>query len=92
MTPEQEADLLGILQTTRKYVEEVTPIFDFDVIFEGLEGDFARLKVAPRDQRTDAATCFVRRNNGAWEVVVFGTALPPDFLSSRGIPEGLWPS
>jgi hypothetical protein len=43
-----------------------------------INGEWARVVLEPVDRSTDAATWFMKKENGKWTVLDFGTAIMPE--------------
>ncbi|HEX8271160.1 MAG TPA: hypothetical protein VF615_00835 [Longimicrobiaceae bacterium] len=59
---------------------------------EEVSGDHARALVTPKEEgSTDPAWVLLKRENGKWQGLVYGTAIGPEELEDLGIPATLKP-
>jgi hypothetical protein len=71
----------------KKYVAAHSVVSGFHVWIEKIDGDYARVKVAPNDaSRTDAAWVFLKREKGVWHGLTIRTAFSPEDYKELHIP------
>ena len=62
----------------------------FTMQIQRIEGKYARAQLRPVEKFTDPGSIFLGKENGTWKVLGGpGTAFPPDFYNSFGIPAGI---
>jgi hypothetical protein len=71
----------------KKYVAAHSVVSAFHVWIEKIEGDYARVKVAPNDpSQTDPAWVFLKREEGVWHGLIMGTGFSPEDYKKLHIP------
>ena len=81
----------AIIAGTRKYLAAESAITDVTITIEKVQGDYARVLVTPRDNQTDPALVFLKREKGVWHGLTMGTGFDPEDLAKLHIPAGLRP-
>jgi hypothetical protein len=81
----------AIIAGTKKYLAAEAAITDVKITIEKVEGDYARVLVTPKDNRTDAALVFLKRDKGIWRGLTMGTGFDPEDLAKLHIPASLRP-
>ncbi len=81
----------AIIAATKKYVAAESGIPDVKVTVEKIEGDYARVTVTPKDNQTDPALVFLKREGGVWRGLTIGTGFDPADLEKLHIPASLRP-
>jgi hypothetical protein len=81
----------AIIAGTKKYLAAESAITDVKITVEKVLGDYARVLATPRDGQTDAATVFLKRENGVWRGLTMGTGWDPEDLAKLHIPASLRP-
>lgn len=84
-------DNQAIIAATKKYLAAESAITDVKVTVEKVDGDYARVTVTPRDNRTDSALVFLKREGGVWRGLTMGTGFDPEDLAKLHIPASLRP-
>jgi stress response protein SCP2 len=80
----------AIIAASKKYLKKESQVTDAAVKVEKVEGNYARVKVSPKDpSQTDPAWIFLKRERGAWRAVTLGTGFSPDYYKELGIPKSL---
>ena len=83
-------DMTGaITRATLEYLKKESPVSDPVVTVEKTAAGYARVKVRSKTGQTDAATAFLKLEQGAWKVLVLGTAFSPDDYTRLKIPAPL---
>jgi hypothetical protein len=60
------------------------------VTIEQVDGDFARVKVAPQDPKaSDPAWVFLKKKEGKWTGLILGTSFTTEDYQQLGIPNAL---
>jgi hypothetical protein len=83
------SDNQAIIDATSAYVKANSAVANFTVQVEQVAGDYARARVSPTDGSTDPAWVYLKREGGAWQVLLLGTAFTPEDYQQFGIPESL---
>ena len=74
----------------KKYVAANSQVSGFHVRVEKIEGNYARVKVTPKDaSAADAAWVFLKREKGVWRGLTMGTDFETDDYSKLHIPAGV---
>jgi hypothetical protein len=74
----------------KKYVAANSQVSGFDVRVEKIEGDYARVKVTPKDaSETDPAWVFLKREKGVWRGLMMGTYFTTEDYNEFHIPAGI---
>ncbi len=81
----------SIIAATKKYLAAESAITDVKVTVEKVDGDYARVLVTPRDNQTDPALVFLKRERGVWRGLTMGTGFDPEDLAKLHIPASLRP-
>jgi hypothetical protein len=69
---------------------EHSPVKSFSVVEADQVGFYARAKIQPLGAaKTDPATAVLKRERGAWKVLVLGTMLDQPTLKHYGVPKEL---
>jgi hypothetical protein len=69
-----------------KYVAANSEVSGFHVWVEKIVGDYARVKVTPKDAaETDAVWVFLKREKGVWHGLTMGTSFSADDYSKMHI-------
>ena len=77
----------AVTVAAKKYVAAHSVVSGFHVWIEKIDGDYARVKVAPNDaSQTDAAWVFLKREKGVWHGLTIGTAFSPEDYKELHIP------
>jgi len=80
----------AIIAATLSYVTANSGMTKISATVEKREGDFARVKVSPKDAAAaDPAWVFLKKTNGKWNGLTLGTAFSPDDYQQFGIPKSL---
>lgn len=92
ISSEQEGDEQAIVQAARLFVEEETPVVEYQIVLEKREGDFARLKIMRTDEGTVPAFWFARRTGDHWKAFALGAVNQASwrrvvFQKPCGLPE-----
>ena len=83
----------AIIDATSQYITTSpdSAVKKVTVEVQKVDGDFARAYATPADgTATDPVFVFLRRENGAWQGVIFGTAFDSETYQQLGIPQSLW--
>jgi hypothetical protein len=81
----------AIIAGTRKYLAAESWTAAVKIAVEKVEGDYARVMVTPKDNRTDGALVFLKREKGVWRGLTMGTGWDPEDLAKLHIPASLRP-
>jgi hypothetical protein len=81
----------AIIAGTKKYLAAESWTAPVKIEVEKVEGDYARVMVTPRDNQTDGALVFLKREKGAWRGLTMGTGWDPEDLAKLHIPASLRP-
>jgi hypothetical protein len=81
----------AIIAGTKKYLAAESYTAAVRITVEKVEGDYARVLVTPRDNQTDPALVFLKRERGVWRGLTIGTGWDPEDLAKLHIPESLRP-
>ena len=81
----------AIIAGTKKYLVAESAITDVKITVEKIDGDCARVLVKPRDNQTDPALVFLKRERGVWHGLTIGTGWDPEDLAKLHIPKSLRP-
>lgn len=87
--PSQNDREQSLKSAVSTYIKRNTEVKDFTLEVEGIEGDFARLRVVPADNTTDPAWVFAQHDASGWSVLSLGTFFDEEFYRETGIPEAL---
>lgn len=79
----------AITRATLEYVKKESPIPDPLVTVEKTAAGYARVKVRSKAGQTDAATAFLKLEQGTWKVLALGTAFSPADCDKLNIPAPL---
>ena len=80
----------AIIIATKQYVAAHSQVSGFHVSIEKIEGDYARVKVTPKNPReTDAAWVFLKREKGVWRGLMIGTGFESEDYDKFHIPAGI---
>ena len=80
----------AVIIAARKYVAAHSAVSGFNVSVEKIEGDYARVKVTPKNAgETDPAWVFLKREKGIWRGLTMGTFFTPDDYAEFHIPPGV---
>ena len=80
----------ALTDAVRNYIEQNTEVSNFTLDIEGIEGEFARLRVVPSAGETDPAWVFARFEGSGWTVVDLGTFFDEASYQANNIPTALW--
>jgi hypothetical protein len=76
-----------VITAARKYVAAHSAVSGFDASVEKIEGDYARVKVIPKNAgETDPAWVFLKRDKGIWRGLTMGTFFTPEDYAEFHIP------
>ncbi len=79
-----------VITAARKYVAAHSAVSGFDASVEKIEGDYARVKVTPKNAgETDPAWVFLKREEGVWRGLTIGTFFTPDDYAEFHIPPSI---
>jgi hypothetical protein len=81
----------AIIAGTKKYLASESYTAPVKIEVEKIEGDYARVAVTPRDNKTDGALVFLKREKGVWRGLTMGTGWDPEDLAKLHIPASLQP-
>ena len=81
----------AIIAGTKKYLAAESWMAPVKIEVEKVEGDYARIMVTPKDNRTDGALVFLKREKGVWRGLTMGTGFDPEDLAKLHIPARLRP-
>ncbi len=81
----------AIIAGTKKYLAAESYTAAMTITVEKVESDYARVLVTPRDNQTDPALVFLKRERGVWRGLTIGTGWDPEDLAKLHIPESLRP-
>lgn len=85
------SDAYSVIDLTTSRVQDPQGGLNGYITAPRIDGDFARLVVAPADsEQRDPPTMFFKRENGTWRWLTAGTAFPEDNLTQMGVPKSLW--
>jgi hypothetical protein len=74
----------------KKYVAAHSQVLGFRVRVEKIEGDYARVKVTPKNaDETDPAWVFLKREKGVWRGLIMGTYFTTEDYNEFRIPAGI---
>jgi hypothetical protein len=77
----------ALITAAQKYVAAHSAVSGFNVSVEKIEGDYARVKVTPKNAgETDPAWVFLKRAKGIWRGLTMGTFFTPDDYAEFHIP------
>ena len=80
----------AIIAATKNYVTANSGMTKITVTVEQVEGDFARVKVAPEDSNAaDPAWVFLQKKDGKWIGLALGTSFTTEDYQQLGIPNAL---
>lgn len=80
----------AVTNAAKKYVAAHSQVSGFHVKLEKIDGDYARIKVTPKDAtETDAAWVFLKREKGVWRGLMMGTYFTTEDYNEFRIPAGL---
>jgi opacity protein-like surface antigen len=80
----------AIIAATRSYVAANSGMTKITVTVEQVDGDFARVKVAPEDSKAaDPAWVFLQKKDGKWTGLTLGTSFTTEDYQQLGIPNAL---
>ncbi len=83
-------DDAAIIAATKSYVAANSAITKMNATVEQVAEDFARVKVTPQDAgATDPAWVFLKKKDGKWTGLTFGTSFTTEDYQQLGIPNGL---
>jgi hypothetical protein len=83
-------DKVAIVAATKSYVAAHSGMTKITVTVEQIEGDFARVKVAPENPHaTDPAWVFLKKTDGKWTGITIGTSFTTEDYQQLGIPNPL---
>ena len=76
-----------VITAARKYVAAHSAVSGFDASVEKIEGDYARVKVTPKNAgETDPAWVFLKRDKAIWRGLTMGTFFTPEDYAEFHIP------
>jgi hypothetical protein len=81
----------AIIAATKKYLAAESWTAAVKIAVEKVEGDYARVMVTPKDNKTDGALVFLKREKGVWRGLTMGTGWDPEDLAKLHIPASLRP-
>jgi hypothetical protein len=81
----------AIIAATKKYLAAESWTAPVKIEVEKVAGDYARVMVTPKDNQTDGALVFLKREKGNWRGLTMGTGFDPDDLAKLHIPASLRP-
>jgi hypothetical protein len=80
----------AIVAATKSYVAANSGMTKITVTVEQVEGDYARVKVAPEDSKAaDPAWVFLQKKDGKWAGLTLGTSFTTEDYQQLGIPNAL---
>jgi hypothetical protein len=80
----------AIIAATKSYVAANSGMTKITVTVEQVDGDFARVKVAPENpSAADPAWVFLKMKDGKWTGLTIGTSFTVEDYQQLGIPNGL---
>lgn len=80
----------AIIAATKSYVTANSGMTKITVTLEQVEGDFARVKVAPKDSNAaDPAWVFLQKKDGKWTGLILGTSFTTEDYQQLSIPNAL---
>ena len=80
----------AITIAAKKYVAAHSQVSGFHVAVEKIDGDYARVKVVPKDaSETDPAWVFLQRKKGVWRGLMMGTYFTTEDYNEFHIPAGI---
>jgi hypothetical protein len=83
-------DNAAIVAATKSYVAAHSALTKITVTVEQIDGNFARVKVAPQNpQATDPAWVFLKKTGGKWTGIIIGTSFTTEDYQQLGIPNAL---
>jgi hypothetical protein len=83
-------DNAAIIAATKTYVAQMSGMTKITVTVEQVEGDFARVKVAPENPGVaDPAWVFLKKTDGKWSGLTIGTSFTVSDYQELGIPNAL---
>jgi hypothetical protein len=90
-SPTEAADeQAAIIAATKIYVAANSGMTKITVTVEQVDGDFARVKVAPEDSKAaDPAWVFLKKKDGKWTGLTLGTSFTTEDYQQLGIPNAL---
>lgn len=91
----QPDDSQAIVAAARAYMQQRTgSAAETMITIEKLEGDYARVTIAPVEGSSDPLIAFLQRENGVWNVITDAEGPTPDIegdvYRDLGIPDKLW--
>jgi hypothetical protein len=81
----------AIVAATKKYLAGESYTGEIKVTVEKVDGDYARVLATPKDNKTDPALVFLKREHGTWRGLTIGTGFDPEDLAKLHIPASLRP-
>jgi hypothetical protein len=79
-----------IKAAARRYVQEQALLVEpYYVEVEAVDSEFARVMIESADTNIDPTIAFLRRTDGTWTVISYGTAFGEDFYERYSIPESV---
>jgi hypothetical protein len=80
----------AIFAATKSYVTANSGMTKITVTVEQVDGDFARVKVAPENPgAADPAWVFLKKKDGKWTGLTIGTSFTVEDYQQLGIPNAL---
>ncbi len=80
----------AIIAATKTYVAAHSAMTNVDAIVEQVAGDFARVKITPKDPKAaDPAWVFLKKKDGKWSGITLGTSFTTEDYQQLGIPNAL---
>src|SRR5262245_51312832 len=80
----------AVIVAARKYVTAHSAVSGFNVSVEKIEGDYARVKVTPKNPgETDPAWVFLKHEKGIWRGLTIGTGFSPEDYAEFHIPHNI---
>jgi hypothetical protein len=81
----------AIIAGTKKYLAAESYTAAVKITVEKVDGDYARVLVTPKDNQTDPALVFLKRERDVWRGLTIGTGWDPEDLAKLHIPASLRP-
>jgi hypothetical protein len=86
----ESEDNAAIIAATKSYVAASSSMTKITVTVEQIDGDFARVKVAPENaSAADPAWVFLKKKDGNWTGLTIGSSFTVEDYQQLGIPNGL---
>ncbi len=83
-------DDTAVIDATKTYVAANSGMTKITVAVEQIADEFARVRVVPEDSKAaDPAWVFLKKKDGKWIGLTFGTSLTTEDYQQLGIPNAL---